>query len=129
MQHRDTQWLKSSLENRPRGFQAEVARRAGLTPDKLSKILTGTRKLEYAEGEAIKEAIAVVSGEFPPEQNEQLPAPEGSLLIDRIIGRKPAGGRPAELVFLLKDRNYLDFQLDSRLIENLRQALKDMTDL
>lgn len=94
---------------------------------KLSKIINGRQALKLNESEALKEAISFLSVEPRfAERNGGAPEPEGSKLIDRIIGKRPSGGRPAELVFLLTDRNYMDFQLDQRLLEELRQALRDM---
>lgn len=127
MQERDVNWLKAQIKTEPHGFQADLARAVGLTPDKLSKILKGRRKLEHSEGVALEQAIQTLKNRAPrPLEQSELPAPEGSAVIDRIIGRRPEEGRPAELVFLLKDRNYLDFQLDSRLLEQLRLALREM---
>jgi len=128
MQFRDVDQLREQLSGQPRGFQADVARAAGLTPDKLSKILKGRRELKHSEGVALQEAIRARTEQATgQEPGDQLPAPEGSAVIDRIVGRRPEGGRPAELVFLLKGRNYIDFQLDSRLLEQLRLALREMT--
>jgi hypothetical protein len=127
MQRRGPAWLIEALANRPWGFQADVARHAGLSPDKLTKILSGERALKHHEGELLKEAVAIADAKPKSETGDQLQAPEGSLEVGSIVGRKPWAGRPAELVFLLENRNYVTLQLDGRLLDELRRALREMT--
>lgn len=116
------------MANRPRGFQARVAREADLTTDQFNKSLKGTRGISDDEGQKIRDAIALVERETrqdrPLAQNE---APEGSVVIQRIIGNKPSATRPAELVFLLTDGRYLDFQLDPPRLGELQDAVREMT--
>jgi phage repressor protein C with HTH and peptisase S24 domain len=63
-------WLIEASERR--GAQRELARRSGLTPDKVNKILTGTRKMSHEEAEALKRAAAAIQAEGAA--NDDLPA-------------------------------------------------------
>lgn len=127
MQHQPPQWLRDAVETGPRGFQADIARSAKITPDKLSKVLSGERALKHDEAERLKQAIET-HGTAPEGQvSHRLDdAPEHASEVAEIVGRKPSKGRPATLVMLLKSGGYAAFRLDPPRLAELREALLDM---
>ncbi|MBL3566441.1 helix-turn-helix transcriptional regulator [Rhodovulum sulfidophilum] len=49
------EWIRSQLNQRPRGAQAELARFVGIEPDQLSKSLNGHRQFKPREIERVAE--------------------------------------------------------------------------
>lgn len=49
----NSKWLKAKIANN-RGLQAQLAREIGLSPDKVSKIVSGTRGISARESELIR---------------------------------------------------------------------------
>ena len=52
MEEINANWLRKRLENN-RGLQAELAKTTGISPDKISKILSGKRRVQANEIPAI----------------------------------------------------------------------------
>lgn len=126
MQHRVPTWLTEALADAPRGFQAAVARHARIAPDRLSKVLSGTRALKHDEAEALKQAIETVQQRPMKPINDSEPSPEGEAIVQKVVARTHGKDRPTELVFLLKGGGYFVFHVPPRVVEELRAQLSEI---
>lgn len=73
MKEINSKWLREKLGN-DRGLKAELARATGIEPDKISKILSGTRKVQASEAPKIYAFFE------PPQKKKKLTADQREML-------------------------------------------------